>query len=107
MVFAILTVVPLFSESLLGNTRFTMAILQKCLVTFSRKTSTISLTLIFRESIFNFGVSCVSCKFMTPPIQKMITDAVNFSVVLEKKGRFRTTVDVVSEEYNNCLPDNR
>ena len=35
LVFAILTIAPLISESLLGNTRVTMAILQKCLSTFS------------------------------------------------------------------------
>ena len=53
LVFAVLTIDPLISESLLGNTRFTMAILQKCLSTFSLKNSAISLTLIFREFIFN------------------------------------------------------
>ena len=35
LVFAILTVAPLVSESLLGNTPLTMAILQKCMGTFS------------------------------------------------------------------------
>ena len=71
LVFAILTIAPLISESLLGNNPVTMAILQKCLGTISSKTSTISLTLTFR---------CVSRKFITllmsPPIPKMITDAV-------------------------------
>ena len=78
LVFTILTIVPLISESLIGNTRVAMAILQECLVTFSRKTSTISLTLTFSESLFNSGVRCVSRKFKTPPIQRMITDAVYF-----------------------------
>ena len=78
LVFAILTIAPLISGSLLGNTSITMEILRKCLGTFSEKTSTISLALIFRESIFNFDVPCVSHKFMSPPIQKMITDVVYF-----------------------------
>ena len=34
----------------------------------------------------------------------MITDA---AVVLEKTVRFLTTVNVVLEEYNNCLPNNK
>ena len=29
------------------------------------------------------------------------------SVVLERTVRFLTTVDVVLEEYNNCLPNNK
>ena len=41
---------------------------------------------------------------MSPPIQKLITDAEILSVVLERMIRFPTTVDVVLEEYNNCLP---
>ena len=65
LVFAILTIAPLISKSLLGNTPVTMAILQKCLDTFSSFTSTISLTLIFGEFIFNFDVRCISCKFTT------------------------------------------
>ena len=44
---------------------------------------------------------------MSPPIQKMITDAVNFSVEYERIVRFLTTVDVVLEEYDNCLPNNK
>ena len=35
LIFAILTIAPLISKSLPGNTRVTMAILQKCLGTFS------------------------------------------------------------------------
>ena len=35
LVFAILAIAPLISESLLGDTHITMAILQKCLGTFS------------------------------------------------------------------------
>ena len=34
-VFAILTIAPLISESLVGNSPGTMAILQKCMGTFS------------------------------------------------------------------------
>ena len=64
-VFTILTIGPAFSESLLGNTPVTMAILQKCLGTFSSQTSTKSLTLIFGDFIFNFDVRCVSRKFTT------------------------------------------
>ena len=36
---------------------------------------------------------------MSPPIQKVITDTVYLSVVLERTVRFLTTVDVVLEEY--------
>ena len=79
LVFAILTITPLISESLLGNTRVTMEIFQKCLGTFSLKTSTISVILIIRETIFNFDILCVSREFMSPPIQKVITYAVYFS----------------------------
>ena len=62
LAFAILIVAPLISESLLGNTRVTMTIPQKCLDTFSPKTSTISLTLMFTELylIFMLVVSHVS-----------------------------------------------
>ena len=39
---------------------------------------------------------------MSPPIQKVITDTVYLSVVLERTARFLNTVDVVlEEEYNN------
>ena len=88
LVFVILTIAPLISESLL-NTRVTMEI---------------SLTLIFRESVFDFDICSVSRKF-TPPVQKMITDEVILSVVLERTVRLLTTVDVVLEEYNNYLPN--
>ena len=44
---------------------------------------------------------------MSPPIQKVITDTVYLSVVLERTVRFLTTVDVVLEEYNSCLPNNK
>ena len=36
---------------------------------------------------------------MTPPLQKMIPDAIDLSVVLERTVRFLTAVDVVLEEY--------
>ena len=63
LVFAILTIAPLISESLLGNIGVTMKIFQKCLGTYSEKTSTASLTLTFREFIFNFDIRFVSRKF--------------------------------------------
>ena len=45
---------------------------------------------------------------MSPPIQKMIADAVYLiSVVLTRTVRLLTTVDVVLEEYNDCLPNNK
>ena len=70
---SILTIAHLISESLLGNTPITMAILQRFLGTISSYTSTILLTLIFWEFIFDFDVRCVSRKFttlfMSPPIQ--------------------------------------
>ena len=44
---------------------------------------------------------------MSAPIQKMIADMVYVSVVLERTVRFLTTVDVVLEEYNNCLPNSK
>ena len=78
MVLVILTIGPLISEFLKGNTRVTMEILQKVWAPFHKKTSTISLTLIFREPMFNLDVRCVSRIFMSPPIQKMITGAVYF-----------------------------
>ena len=68
IVFAIFTISPLLSESLLGNTRVTMETLQKLSGYRFLKTSKKSLTLIFRESIFNFDVGCVSRKFTFPPI---------------------------------------
>ena len=67
--FAILTIAPLISESPLGNSRVTMEILQKCMDNFSYKNSTISLTLIFREFVFNFDVCYVSRKFTTWCVQ--------------------------------------
>ena len=54
---------------------------------------------------------CVSRKFTTcpwsPPIQKMITDVVYLSERLAGTVRFLTTVDVMLEEYNSCLPNNK
>ena len=89
LVFAILTIPPLISKSLLGNTPVTIAILQKCLGTFSSYTSTVSLTLIFGEFIFNFDVCCISRKFTSCSCfhlsQKLL------SVVLETTVRFATT----------------
>ena len=53
LVFAIFTIAPFMSVSLLGKTPATMAILEKCL-------GTISLTLIFEKFIFNFDIRCAS-----------------------------------------------
>ena len=57
--------------------------------------------------MFNFDVPCVSSKFMSPPIQKMINDVVYFISSAWEKDRFLTTVDAVLEEYNNYLPNNK
>ena len=108
--FAVLTIAPLISESLLGNTSVTMAIHQKYLGTFSSYTSTISLTLIFREFIFDFDVCCVSGKITTYSClhlsQKLLLMRFILLVVLERTVIFVTTVDVVLEVYNNCLQNN-
>ena len=60
LVFAILSIAPLISESPLSNVSATMAILLKFLGTFSSYTSKILLTLIFGEFIFNFDLSLLS-----------------------------------------------
>ena len=73
----------------------------------SSKTSTISLKSMFRESIFNFDVRCVPRKLMFSPIQKLLLMRFILSVVLERKVKFLTKVDVVLEEYNNCLSNNK
>ena len=44
---------------------------------------------------------------MSPPIQKMITDATYLINSAEWTVRFLTTVDVVLEEYNNYVPNNK
>ena len=45
---------------------------------------------------------------MSPSIQKMITDVVYLiSVVTEGTVRFLTRVDIVFQEYNDCLPNNK
>ena len=43
---------------------------------------------------------------MSPPITKMIADAVILSVVIERRVRFLITGDVL-EQHNNCLPNNK
>ena len=45
--------------------------------------------------------------FMSPPIPKMITDAVYLIIVLERTVRFASLVDVVLEGCTNCLPNNK
>ena len=60
LVFAIFTIAPLISESLLGKTPATMSILKKSLDTFSPYNSAMSLILIFEEFIFNFDLRCAS-----------------------------------------------
>ena len=80
LVFVILTNAPLISEPLLDSILVTMAILQRCLGATSSYTTTVSLTLLLWEFIFNFDVCSVSRKFttifMSPLIPKMITDVV-------------------------------
>ena len=44
---------------------------------------------------------------MPPLIPKMITVRFILSAVLKRTVRFEATVDVVLEERNNCLPDNK
>ena len=47
---------------------------------------------------------------MSPPIPKMIADAVMqfiLSVVLEKTVRFIATVNVALKDNNSCLPNNK
>ena len=44
---------------------------------------------------------------MSLPIPKMITDAVCVISSAWETVRFLTTVDVVLEKYDNCLPNNR
>ena len=102
----------LISESLLGNARVTMIILQKCLGTFSWKTGTILLTIIFREFRFNFNVRCVSRKFTTYSCihlsKKWLLMRFILSVVLERTVRLLALViDAVLEEYNNFLSINK
>ena len=57
--------------------------------------------------MFNFDVRCVSWKFISPPIQKMIIDSAYFISSTWENIRFLSTVDVMLEEYNNCLPNNK
>ena len=109
--FSILINTSLISESLLGNTPVTMAILQKCLGTFS-KSCTISLSLtFFLEFIFNFDFRIVSRNFTTYSClhlsQKWLLMRFLLSVVLERTVRFLTTIVVVLEEYNNCQPNSK
>ena len=82
MVFAIFTITPLISESLLGNTRVTVEIFKSAWAPFHKKTNAISVILIFRESIFNCDDRCFSHKFMSPPI----TDAVYFITSASENG---------------------
>ena len=44
---------------------------------------------------------------MPPLIPKKITMRFILSVVLKRTVRFVATVDVVLEEINNCLPNNK
>ena len=65
LVFAVFTIAPRISESLLGKTPATKTVLQKCLGTFSPQTGTISLTLIFEEFVFDLDLRFISRKFTT------------------------------------------
>ena len=44
---------------------------------------------------------------MSSPIQKPINYAVDLSVVLERTIGFLATVDIVLEEYDSCLRNNK
>ena len=61
--------------------------------------------------MFNFDDCCVSRKFTTyscPHLsQKLLLARFILLVVLERMVRFLTTVKVVLEEYDNCLPNNK
>ena len=61
--------------------------------------------------MFNFDVCCVSRKFTTHSClhlsQKLLLARFILLVVLERMVRFLTTVNVVLEEYDNCLPNNK
>ena len=76
-----------------------------------QKHNTININLIFREFIFNFDVSCVSRKFTAYQClhvsKKWLLMQFILSVVLERMLRFLTTVDLVLEGYNNCLPNSK
>ena len=106
-VFSILTIAPLISESPLGNTSVTMTILQKCLGTFSSKTSTILLTLIFREFDTSSRLNLSQQWLDSWLSQKWLLMWFILSVVLERMVRFLSTVDAMLEEYNKCLPNNK
>ena len=71
------------------------------------KISAISLALIFREFVFNlmFLEFHIISSLQLSKKQSLMQFIV--SVVLERTGRFQTTVDVVLEEYNNCLPSTK
>ena len=86
IVFPVSLFLLFFKKSVLGNTCVTMETLQKLSGYRFLKTSKKSLTLIFRESIFNFDVGCVSRKFTFPPIQKLITNAVYFISSASENG---------------------
>ena len=62
LVFVIFIIAPVVSESLLGNTRITYCNPPKVFGHLFIKSSTILLTLLLREFIFNFDVCCISCK---------------------------------------------
>ena len=76
-----------------------------------RKTSTVSLTLTFRKFIFDFDVRCVSRKFTAYSClhlsKKRLLIRFILAVVLKRTVGFITTVDLVLEEYINCLPNSK
>ena len=57
--------------------------------------------------MFNADVCCVSRKFVSLPIPKMITDGVILSLVLKRTVRFLTIVDITLDEHNNYQPNNK
>ena len=91
---SILTIVPLISASLLGNT----SVNGNSPKVYGYLSLFLYLVLVFLVSQVNLLL------FMSQPTPKMITHAVFLIVVLERTIRFAVTVDVVLEDYNSCLP---
>ena len=90
LVFAILAIAPLVSESLLVNGN-------------SVKVS--GYLFVFLYFVLMFVVSHVNLLHIHVP--KMITDVVYLTVMLERTVRFAATADVVLEDYNSCLQNNK
>ena len=93
LVFAILTIAPLISESLPSNTPVN-----------SNSPKVSGYLFLF---IFSFDVCCVSRKFTTYSCfnlsPKWLLLRFILSVVLDRTVRFAATVDAVLEDYNSYL----